>query len=369
MKIVTLQENLKSSLLQLQKAVPSKPQLPILSSVLFSASETEVALSATDLYLGIRTTIAATVEEPGVIAVPAEIFKQLITSLPAGKITLHTTDKALIITTEHTKAQIPYQNSEEFPQFPDVGGTQVEFSETELDVVVTQTGYAFSNDTSRPVYTSLLFSFEADKLTVVGTDGFRLAILTLDGKQNLQDQKILLPAKAVQEVHRITTQLKLKAVVGQFDIELKQAKFILDTTEMYVRMIEGEFPPYERILPTEFMYEVEIDRESLLAELKRAQFFARETSNIVRFSLESDLLKIMARSPSYGEYHGEVEVKNAQKEKLDIAFNGSYIVDFLSAQSDQVVIFLANESLKPALFQPESQRNFRYVVMPFRVSE
>lgn len=369
MKIVTLQENLKTSLLQLQKAVPSKPQLPILSSILVSATEHSVSLSATDLYLGVKTSIAATIEEPGDIAVPAEIFKQLITSLPAGKITLHTTDKALIITTPHTKAQIPYQESEEFPQFPDVGGTQVEFSESELATVVTQTGYAFSNDASRPVYTSLLFSFENTQLTVVGTDGFRLAVLTLEGKQQMLGQKILLPAKSVQEVYRIAAQLKLRAVIGQFDLELKQAKFILDSTEMYVRMIEGEFPPYERILPTEFVYEVEVDRENLLAELKRAQFFARETSNIVRFSLEEGLLKIMARSPSYGEYHGEIEVKNAQKEKLAIAFNGTYIVDFLSAQSDQTVLFMANESLKPALFQPESQRAFRYVVMPFRVSE
>lgn len=369
MKVVTLQENLKSSLIQLQKAVPSKPQLPILASILFSAGDTSVSLSATDLYLGISTSIAATVEEPGTIAIPAEIFKQLITSLPAGKITLHTTDKALIIATEHSKAQIPFQNAEEFPQFPEVGGTQVEFAEAELEEIVKQTSYAFSTDTSRPVYTSLLFSFDDKKLTVVGTDGFRLAVLSLDGKANLNDQKILLPAKAVQEVLRIANQLKLKQVIVQFDLELKQAKVILDTTQMYVRMIEGEFPPYEKILPTEFSYQVEIDKETLLAELKRAQFFARETSNIVRFSLEEGVLKIMARSPSYGEYHGEISVKNPQKEKLDIAFNVNYLVDFLAAQSDQTVVFLANESLKPALFQPEAERNFRYVVMPFRVSD
>ena len=369
MKIVILQENLKSALFQLQKAIPSKPQLPILASVLLSATKTDLSFSATDLYFGIRTRVMAQVTDPTTVAVPAEIFKQLVGSLPAGQVELITTETNLTIKTATTKAQIPLQNGAEFPQFPDVAGTQIEFSATEIQTIVTQTSYANSTDVSRPVLTALLFNFQETSLEVVGTDGFRLAVLKLPSRPNLEDQKVLLPAKALQEIQRIAQQLKTKQLTAQLDPTLKQAKFLLDNTEEIVRMIAGEFPPYEKIIPQEAFYQIEIDRETMLEELKRAQLFTRETSNIVKLVLESEKLSIQAKSPSFGEYVGEISVKNPKPEKLEIAFNVNYLIDFFSAQDSLGVTFSATESLKPATFKPEGEKNFFYVVMPFRVSE
>ncbi len=368
MKLTTLQENLKSALLQLQKAVPTKPQLPILSSVLLTATET-LTLAGTDLYLGVKSQIPAEVTEPGVIAVPGEIFRQLITSLPAGKIELALEGNSLLVKTATTQSKIPYQSSEEYPQFPEIKGEIQNFSTEELAMVVNQVNFAISTDQSRPVLTAMLFNFMAEGLEIVGTDGFRLAIIRLAGHQLSENQKILLPAKAIQEVSRIATQLKAATISCQFDPELKQAKFLIDQTEVFVRMIEGEFPPYTKIVPTEFVQQITFDREALLAELKRALFFARETSNIVRLTLSADEISIMARSPSYGEYQGKTPLQGKVTEEITIAFNVVYLIEFLSAQSTAEVWLGINESLKPVSFRIAEQAGQQYVVMPFRVSE
>jgi DNA polymerase-3 subunit beta len=369
MKLKLLQENLKSALNQLQKAIPSKPQLPILSAILFDATDKGLVLSATDLYLGVKCFISAEIEETGTLAVPGEIFKQLVTALPAGKMSLETKESSLIIKIGSSVSKIPFQASEEYPQFPEISGEQQQFELSELTAMTEQVGFAISADQSRPVLTAMLFHFGAGELKVVGTDGFRLSVLKLSNHSLESSEKVLLPAKSVQEVARIAAQLKIEQISCQFDLENKQAKFLVGQTEMYIRLIEGEFPPYDKIIPTQFAHEVSFDRETLLAELKRALFFARETSNIVRFNLEGQILKILARSPSYGEYTGEIVLNGTISSPLEIAFNAAYLMDYLGAQTAEEIWLGANESLKPVMFKTANSQNQQYVVMPFRVSD
>ena len=369
MKVSLLQENLKLALIQLQKAIPTKPQLPILSSVLFSVFKSEMIISATDLYLGIRVKVQGQIQEVGKIAVPGEILRQLISSLPPGKIELSTTEKSLIIKTATTRTQIPYQSGEEFPEFPEVAGVQIELSVLEMKTMVEQVNYAISTDASRPVLTAMLLKFSKKNLEVVGTDGFRLAVVDLPPRQNVQDLKVLLPAKTVQEVNRIVQQSKIEAIICQIDTDLKQVKFIVDGTDIFVRMIEGEFPPYEKIIPTEFSTQVLFDGPSLLAELKRAVFFARETSNIVRMTLNQDSLAILSRSPSYGEYQSQLAAKGKVPASFEVAFNANYMIDFLLAQGEVEISLEANESLKPIMLSTVGSTAQKYIVMPFRVSD
>jgi len=369
MKVTLLQENLKNSLIQLQKAIPSKPQLPILASILLNVGETEIVLSATDLYLGIRSRIQGEIKEVGQIAVPGEIFRQLIASLPAGKIDLFTTEKSLVIKTASTRTQIPYQTGEEFPQFPDIGGLQAEITSIELEELSSQVGFAISSDATRPVLTAMAFNFFKGSLEVAGTDGFRLSVLSLPPRQNIQDMRVLLPAKTFQEVNRIAQQNKTKSVIFQVDQDLKQVKFILDTTEIFVRMIEGDYPPYEKIIPTSFATKILLDPQTLLLELKRAVFFAKETSNIVRLTLSQGKISILARSPSYGEYQSDVEVNGTVPNSFEVAFNATYVIDFLLAQEDDEIVIEANESLKPVMFSSTKRVGQKYIVMPFRVSD
>lgn len=369
MKIKVLQENLKIALTYLQKAVPSKPQLPILSSILIQTTKDGLMLSATDLYFGVRCFTQAKVEKEGTIAVPGEIFKQLITSLPAGELEMSAEDINVIVKAGKSVTKLPIQNGADFPQFPDVEGENISLTIEEINMIERNVSFAISLDQTRPVLTAVLFRFTPEKLAVVGTDGFRLAILDVAAKQSQESWQMLLPARAVNEMVRIANQLKVTEVSFLVSSELKQAKITVGDTELFVRLIEGEYPPYEKIVPTSFLSEVLLDSEELLSQLKRAAFFARDTSNIVRFKLAGSEAVITAKSPAYGEYVGSMDVRGNLSQPVEIAFNIFYVIDFLNNTKAEQTKLQVNESLRPAQLSIDGINHYKYIVMPFRTNE
>ncbi len=369
MKIRVLQENLKTALTYLQKAVPSKPQLPILSSILMQTTEQGLMLAATDLYFGVRCFTPAKLEKPGIIAVPGEIFKQLISSLPAGELEITAEETSLIVKAGKSTTKLPIQSGTDFPQFPEVAGEKVTLSLEEINIIDRNVSFSISLDQTRPVLTALLFSFSAGQLEVVGTDGFRLAILKIEAEKSETAWKMLVPARAINEMVRIANQLKVTEVGFLVSDELKQVKISVGDTELFVRLVEGEYPPYEKIVPTSFASEVILDSGELLSQLKRAAFFARDTSNIVRFKLAENEVIITAKSPAYGEYVGSMEIKGTLIQPVEIAFNIFYLIDFLNNTKAEQTKLLVNESLRPAQLGIEGVEYYKYIVMPFRTNE
>lgn len=372
MKLTLLQENLKGILSSLQKAVPSKPQLPILSSILITVTDNEIELAATDLYLGIKAKIPAKTEVVGQVVVPGEIFKSLVLSLPPGEIHFEQKEKSLVVKTPKSKTLLPCQASEEYPPFPQIEGTEFEISTESLKEIEKHSTFAATLDQTRPILTALLFHFSPEGLEVVSTDGFRLATLFLKDIQTSEEQTILLPAKAIKEVLRIAVQQQTEKVSFQVSQELKQVLFTVDGTEIFVRLIEGEYPPYKKIIPTDFAQSTVIDGEELLAQIKRAYVFSRESSNIVRLEFTGEKLIVKASSPASGDYQGEITLESGSDEKNgvteEVAFNALYLLDFLNTVKPEKVWIGVNESLKPVLLRPAGMEEFQYVVMPFRVN-
>lgn len=378
MKLTILQENLKAVLTSLQKAVPSKPQLPILSSILITVIENEIELAATDLYLGIKAKIKAEVEKIGQVVVPGDVFKSLIMSLPPGEISLELKEKSLIVKTSKSKTSLPCQSSDEYPPFPKVEGDDFVLDTESLKAIDKHITFAATLDQTRPILTALLFNFSPDGLEVVSTDGFRLATLFLKDIISEESKSILIPAKAIKEVLRIALQQQVENTSFKVSEELKQVLFSIDNTEVFVRLIEGAYPPYEKIIPDSFAHQVEIDGEELTSQIKRAFVFARESSNIVRFEFSEENLIVKAASTAYGEYRGEMVLERGGKnnsnntdEKTageEIAFNAVYLLDFLNTVKPEKIWLGMNESLKPVMLRPSGMEEFRYVVMPFRVN-
>lgn len=365
MKITVLQENLKTALGSLQRAIPSKPQLPILSSVRIEVTGNSLILAATDLYLGVRSTIPAQVQKEGVLVVPGEIFKNLIFSLSAGEVSLEKKDASLVIRYGNSTSSLPYQAAEEYPQFPEVGGTRYSLSSELLQRIESQVSFAAAIDATRPILASLLFSFKKEGLSVVGTDGFRLAILHTGEAVDGLEEEILIPVKAMSEVFRMVSQAQSKTVEFLFSRELKQVLFVVDGVEIYIRLIDGEYPPYQKIIPPEFSYSLSLDWEEFATQVKRALLFSRDSSNIVRLQIEKDVMRVNASSPAQGEYQGEVALTNSG-ENTEIAFNALYLLDFLNMHKEGELIFLMNESLKPAALKIQNVDDYTYIVMPFR---
>ncbi|MFZ5376309.1 MAG: DNA polymerase III subunit beta [Patescibacteria group bacterium] len=369
MKITILQENLKNSLNHLQKTIPTKPQLPILSSILLEAKKNRLFLSATDLYFGIRTEIDIKVDEEGVIVVPGDTFRSLINSLSQEEIKISHTQQNILIQTNKNKVSLPLQNPEEYPPFPEISGTVLNLSLEDLERIIKLVSFTASLDQTRPVLTTILFKFSKDSLEVVATDGYRLSRLMID-KEFEEELEMMVPAKALQEIYRVATQLNSKTVSIQVSQELKQALFCIDQTNFYVRLIDGEYPPYQKIVPDSFLFECEFEVEDLMQQLKRAMIFCRDSSNIIRLQIDAEKILIKSSSPVAGNFEGEVSLNksNFQGEQ-QIAFNANYLHDFLNNIKDGIIWFSMNESLKPAMFKTMKQDDYFHVVMPFRVNE
>jgi DNA polymerase-3 subunit beta len=272
----------------------------------------------------------------------------------------------MLVKYQNSKSTLPYQLAEEYPQFPEVTGEEFSLEKSLLERIDKYVTFATTQDQTRPVLTSILFSFQEDKLEIAATDGYRLVSL-VDSKITGLVKELLIPVKALNEVFRMMTQTESSTVAFRVSEELKQVLFIVDGIEIYVRLIEGDYPPYKKIIPDDFKYQVKLDVAELATQVKRAFLFSKDSSNIVRFILADKKLVIKAISPAAGEYLGELEI-DFNDETQEIAFNAGYILDFLNTQKEGEILFSLNESLKPVSFSYPAEKDLIYIVMPFRTN-
>ncbi len=372
---------LKQAVGFLQKAIPNRPQLPILSSILMEVNEKQVTFSATDLFLGIKTTIPAKVKKTGKVTIPGEIFKQIVQSLSsADELNLKLIDNQVLLTASNTKTKLAIQATDDYPAFPNVEGEKFIVDTQVLKNIKQRVCIAAGIDQTRPILTAIMFEFKKDMLRTVATDGFRLSVLDQVCKGSKNEQKkdeeeektpsniFLLPAKAIDEMVKILEHLGQSTATLVVSHELKQMCCQLGDTTMYVRLIEGEYPPYEKIIPSDFNFKSRIDALGLNEQLKRASLFAKDISNIVKFNFDQNSLKITANSTTLGSYEGELRVLDTIEPCQNIAFNVFYLLEFIQAAKSETIIFQMNESLKPAQLSIVEMPNWIYVVMPFRVN-
>lgn len=275
----------------------------------------------------------------------------------------------LKITSENSHLEIHGQVSEEYPSFPEKGGLEYTLPLSQLEAIDQMVRFSVGLDPTRQVLTALLFIFQENTLQVVGTDGFRLALMREPLHYPVPDDQFLIPGRAISEVCKIMGQEKADQVTFFLSHDLKQATCVINQTELFVRLVEGDFPPYQKIMPAEFAIQATWDGEEFAAQLKRALVFARETSNIIRFQMTPDSLTLSSTSTLQGSYTGKMPLKMIKGEAGTIAFNARYLMDFINNVKPKQITFCMNESLKPALFRPEGMEGYTYIVMPFRVNE
>lgn len=368
MKATVLQENLKNALGHLQKVIPSKPQMTVLSSIHITAKENTLILAATDLYLGVQTELLAEVEGEGVILVNGELFRSIINSLDKGKLFISLEENSLLIKQGKAISKLTCQNSEEFPEFPTVEGEKLSLNASGLDRIQELVSFSASADQSRPVLTALLMKFNQEALEVVSTDGFRLSHLLLKGQGSDQEKSVMLSSRSFGELCRLVKQAEVDQIQMIVSEELKQILVEFAHVKMFIRLIEGDYPPYEKIIPPSFVLRISFDSAEFLTQLKRAAIFSRDASNIVKLQISEDSMRISAQSPALGDYSGELMITNASKESGEIAFNVNYLIDFINATKPETLDFHMNESLKPAMFTDEKNKDYFYIAMPFRVN-
>ena len=371
MKISLLQENLNSRLNLAQRFVSTKAQLPVLANFLLEAKEGQLFISATNLEIGISVRVPAKVEEEGSITVPARVLSELVSSLPKEKIELSTDNLILKISTPGHKTTINGMSAAEFPTFPKTAGNaDLVFNSKTLNEISSQVPFASSIDEGRPALTGVLIVMDGKQLSFVATDGFRLSLKQIAGvsEGSQEEGSILIPSKVFQEAGKISSE------TGKEDGEVKlsllresnQVVFSWEDVVLSGRVIDGKFPPYEKILPKSQTTKAILDKEEFLKSIKIASIFARDSANILKLVIEEQRVKISANTPQMGENENVIEAR-IEGEKNEIAFNCRYLLEYLNnVAGDQVEIQLSGP-LAPGTFRVVGDSSFLHVIMPVRI--
>ena len=376
MKVSFLSENISKKISFVGHAVSSRSQLPVLLNLLLVAKKGNFFISSTDLEIGIEVAVAANIQEEGEITVPAKPFYELLGSVSKGKVTLYTKNNSLFFETDKIKTVFQTIPAEDFPKLYEERGEKIAvFNAKALDSGLPKIVFAASQDSGRPALSGVLIRREGkDKgFLMVATDGYRLSLekgvgLGIPSEKN--DSSFLVPSRLIREL--ISVRDWGEEIEVYSSGKSNQIIFFLKDGVLVGRLIEAEFPNYEKIIPSDFSTRVVTDREDLLRSVKTCSIFAREAANIIKLSLEkgssskAGKIVVSASAPSLGETSVEVEAV-VEGEENEIAFNARYLLEFLGSVDSEKIIFEMTGPLNPGVFKIEGDPNYLHIIMPIRI--
>ena len=367
MRITVLNDRLSYALGVVGKGVASRPQLPVLANVLIRTVSGGIEMLSTDLEISFRVKVGAKVIEEGEVSVSGRILAELVATLPSGPVELVVERESLEIVADGIRSKITGMASGEYPVIPGFSGkADVEIGIDQLVSEVSRVSLAAAKDDSRPVLTGILWKFENDGVRLVATDGYRLSVSKMPLKQTGKvEDKLILPARALTELVRIVDKSEEKVVSVRFESEKQQVVFKVGEVELVSRLLAGEFPPFEQILPGDHTTKMVVDKEKLSEAVKRAAIFARESANLVKLQIGESQVKVSANSAQTGSSESGLEAE-VEGEGLEVAFNSRYLLDYLGVVEGGQVVFESGGALKPGVFKEEG-RNWVHIIMPVRV--
>jgi DNA polymerase-3 subunit beta len=364
MKFSATKEKLLEGLQQVQNVVSTRTTLPILSNVLLQAKEGAVHLTTTDLDVGVRGSFEANVDKTGATTLPARRLFTIIRELPSSEISVEVDGKnAASIRSGQSFFKILGLPEEEFPPLPKFENAKVvTMRQKDLHDGLRKTAYAISTDETRYVLNGVLFSFKENKLTLVATDGRRLAMLDIELEfPRSHEADIIVPTKAVTELQRLLKddgEVKISVGSGQI-------AFDLNNTLLVSKLIEGNYPNYKQVIPSEAKERVTLERETFLNSLRRVSLLASDKSNSIKLNFSKNNIEITANTPEVGEAKESLPVQYKGRE-FSIAINPEFLMAPLrSLTEDEVYLDLIDE-MSPGVLK--IQTPFLYVLMPMRVS-
>lgn len=377
MKLLILKENLKKGLEITERIVSKNLTLLILNNILLSTEKNSLKISATDLEIGINFWLLAKIEKEGQITIPAKFLSGIINYLPGDKISLEVKNQNLIIEDKDNKTQIKGTSSKDFPIIPSI----------EKNNFININAYLFSQGLNqvvencsitqtRPEISGVFIVFNKNFITFAATDSFRLSekkiISQIKTSSLFTPTSLILPQKTARELINILSDKKEELCVyfspNQIMFELKNKESDQPYIQIISRLIEGEYPNYQEIIPKKHGTEIYLKKNDFLNQIKLASLFGGKI-NEVRFDIDPKKkgLNIFAQSPDWGETNSFIsgEVKG---EKTSVSFNWKFLIDGLNNIKSQEVVFGLNKEDGPATLKPVGDETYVYVVMPIKSS-
>ena len=374
MKFKINQDHFSNGLQQVLNVVATRSTMPILSNVLIEAEEEYISLTTTNLDLGIRCRIKADVETPGGITLPVRKLATIVRELPQNDVFVDAGhNNQAKITSGGSLFKIMGINTEEFPPLPSFENRHVfELSQSEIVSMLKSVSYGQSTDENRYILNGVYFNFADEKLTLVATDGRRLALTALETEISEDNTgSLILPAKTVAELERLLGKgEKVKIAFNDrqvaFEISIdEEAIGLVDQLYLVSKIVEGNYPNYRQVIPKETEHRVKIERELMLECVHRAALVTSEKSHSVKLKVSKNLLEILGSSSEYGESHESMAIAYDGPE-VQVAFNPQFLMEPLKALNKDEVYFEFKDELSPGLFK--TLDNFICVIMPLRLN-
>jgi len=370
-KLSVMQENLARGLSVVSRAVSNRSTLPVLANVLLKTEDAGLKLTATNLEIGITYWVPGKIEADGATTVPAKLLTDLVNSLPAGDrvdLALQAGD-TLHLRCGRFETHIKGIDADEFPAIGAAGERPTtRIAQNLLRRALAETAFAAASDEARPILTGVLARFEGDQLTLAAADNYRIAVKTIPILDAVPETSVVIPARALNELARV-----LADVDDPVEVVLaggrNQILFHLDGIDLVSRLIDGQFPNYQQVVPQTHTTRAILDREELLRAVRPAALIAHESANIVKLAVSADGEPgiTVSANAEVGDLVGQVEAA-VEGDGTTIAFNARYLADVLTnVAADQFALEL-NGPLSPGVFKPIGDDRYIHVVMPVRTT-
>jgi DNA polymerase III subunit beta len=372
MELVVRKSDLLRELQLFQGIVERKNTIPILANVLIEADGDQVKLLATDLEVGLRSKCTASVAKGGSLTLPAKKLYEIIKALPDTDVRIEENKSGVKVAADRFDSRMQTLPREDFPSLPDATGTYTATLPRDvLKQMVSKTQFAITGEDTRYFLNGALFIQRPESMSLVSTDGHRLALITVNREKSKgkgkgdEEERVILPRKTLLELGRLLAE-------GEGDIQYERGEnhlfFDIAGRLLISRMIDGQFPAFERVIPKSNDKRVEFDRDRLTSAVKRVALLSNERSRAVKFQIDKGKVEIASSSPEFGEAK-ELIIVDYDAAPVTICFNAQYVLDFLAVVETDSVALEFKDEMSQAVMKPIGAENYEYtyVIMPMRV--
>ncbi len=367
MELVVRKNDLLRELQLFQGIVERKNTMSVLANVLLRAEGDQVELVATDLDVGLRSTCTAqSVGKPGTLTLPAKKLFEIVKALPETDIRIEQNRTGVTVAAERFESHLSTLPADDFPQLPVAGEAVATLPREPIRQMVAKTMFAITGEDTRYYLNGALFVLKPDGMSLVATDGHRLALVTVTAETGAADEvKALLPKKTMQELNRLLSD-------GEGDVAYERAEnhlfFTVGRRRLFSRLIDAQFPAYERVIPKNNDKSVDFERDRLTSAIRRVSLLSNERSRAVRFLISTGKVEVTSQSPDLGDAREELLVSYDGPD-VQICFNAQYVTDFLAAVETEQVSLSFRDEMSQAVMTPVNPEGYEYtyVIMPMRI--
>jgi DNA polymerase-3 subunit beta len=371
MELVVQKTALLRELQLFQGIVERKNTIPILANVLIEAEGSTVRMAATDLEVGLRSQCDASVQKSGSLTLPAKKLYEIVKALPdTAEVHIEEDRNGVKVAADRFDSRMQTMARDDFPTLPESKGVMDALKRDQLRQMIARTQFAITGEDTRYYLNGALFIIRAESLSLVATDGHRLALVNMPrekakGKKGDEETRVILPRKTLSELARLLAE-------GEGDVNFEKGEnhlfFEVGGRLLISRMIDGQFPAFERVVPKGNDKRVEFDRDRLTSAVRRVALLSNERSRAVRFQMDTGKVEITSSSPEFGEAH-EVIMVEYPGPSMQICFNAQYVLDFLGVVETDMVALEFKDEMSQAVMKPVGAEgyDYTYVIMPMRI--